>query len=68
MTPARPDDRRVVWFSRPEGAFDRYRGTAWSVADDRVGLLQHRRDRHDGGVLGDLPRPRQGNLDEHDPP
>jgi hypothetical protein len=31
-----PDDRRVVWFSRPEGAFDRYRGTAWSVADDRV--------------------------------
>lgn len=31
-----PDYRRVVWFSRPEGAFDRYRGTAWSVAGDRV--------------------------------
>ncbi|MGH9111363.1 MAG: sucrase ferredoxin [Acidimicrobiales bacterium] len=31
-----PDDRRVVWFTRPEGAFDRYRATAWSVVDDRV--------------------------------
>ena len=31
-----PDDRRAVWFSRPEGAFDRYRGIVWSVADDRL--------------------------------
>ncbi len=31
-----PGSRRLVWFSRPDDAFDRYRGTAWSVADDRV--------------------------------
>jgi hypothetical protein len=31
-----PGDRRLVWFTRPEGSFDRYRGTAWSVPDDRV--------------------------------
>jgi hypothetical protein len=31
-----PDRRRLASFTRPAGAFDRYRGQSWTVADDRV--------------------------------
>jgi hypothetical protein len=32
-----PDRRRLLAFIRPAGAFDRYRGRAWTVADDLLG-------------------------------
>lgn len=31
-----PDRRRLVSFTRPAGAFDRYHGRAWTVGDDRL--------------------------------